>query len=48
MIALLGNPNCGKSSVFNILTKSSRKIGNYNGVTVDFKIGFFKDLKIKK
>lgn len=46
MIALLGNPNCGKSSVFNILTKSSRKIGNYNGVTVDFKIGLFKDKKI--
>ena len=46
MIALLGNPNCGKSSVFNILTKSSRKIGNYNGVTVDLKIGLFKDKKI--
>ena len=46
MIALLGNPNCGKSSIFNILTKSSRKIGNYNGVTVDYKIGLFKDKKI--
>lgn len=46
MIALLGNPNCGKSSIFNILTKSYRKIGNYNGVTVDYKIGLFKDKKI--
>ena len=38
-IALLGNPNCGKSSVFNQLTGLRQKVGNFPGVTVDKKIG---------
>lgn len=38
-IALLGNPNCGKSSVFNHLTGLRQKVGNFPGVTVDKKIG---------
>ncbi|WP_044201442.1 ferrous iron transport protein B [Flammeovirga sp. OC4] len=38
-IALLGNPNVGKSSVFNQLTGLRQKVGNFPGVTVDKKIG---------
>ncbi|GAA5221436.1 ferrous iron transport protein B [Membranihabitans marinus] len=38
-IILIGNPNSGKSSVFNRLTGLSQKIGNYPGVTVERKIG---------
>lgn len=40
-IALVGNPNCGKSSIFNALTGLNQKIGNYPGVTVDKKTGYF-------
>ena len=46
MIALIGNPNCGKSALFNYLTHSNQKIGNFAGVTVDVKEGFFNDVKI--
>src|SRR5688572_11556766 len=38
-IALVGNPNCGKSSLFNALTGLNQKVGNFPGVTVDKKIG---------
>ncbi len=38
-IALLGNPNCGKSSLFNQLTGLNQKVGNFPGVTVEKKIG---------
>ena len=38
-IALLGNPNCGKSTVFNQLTGLRQKVGNFPGVTVDKKLG---------
>lgn len=41
-VALVGNPNCGKSSIFNALTGLNQKIGNYPGVTVDKKTGHFK------
>jgi len=41
-IALIGNPNVGKSSLFNILTGLNQKTGNYPGITVEFKSGFFK------
>lgn len=34
-IALAGNPNCGKTSIFNAMTGSRQKVGNYPGVTVD-------------
>lgn len=40
-IALVGNPNAGKSSVFNRLTGLRQKTGNYPGVTVDKKVGYF-------
>lgn len=40
-IALVGNPNTGKSSLFNTLTGLNQKVGNYPGVTVDKKVGFF-------
>ena len=42
-IALVGNPNSGKSSLFNALTGLQQKVGNFPGVTVDKKTG---DLKI--
>ena len=38
-IALLGNPNSGKSSIFNLLTGLRQKVGNFPGVTVDKKLG---------
>ena len=40
-IALVGNPNTGKTSLFNALTGMNQKVGNYPGITVDKKIGFF-------
>ena len=41
-VVLIGNPNTGKSTVFNLLTGMSQKVGNYPGVTVDKKVGTFK------
>ncbi|WP_442794233.1 ferrous iron transport protein B [Pelobium manganitolerans] len=41
-IALVGNPNTGKSTIFNALTGLNQKIGNFPGVTVDKKSGFTK------
>lgn len=41
-VALVGNPNCGKTSLFNIASGSHERVGNYSGVTVDAKEGFFK------
>ena len=38
-VALIGNPNTGKSSVFNILTGLNQKVGNYPGITVEKKQG---------
>lgn len=40
-VALVGNPNCGKTSLFNHLTGTRQKVGNYAGVTVERKIGHF-------
>ncbi|HEY0176236.1 MAG TPA: ferrous iron transporter B, partial [Pedobacter sp.] len=40
-IALVGNPNTGKSTLFNVLTGLNQKIGNFPGVTVDKKLGYF-------
>jgi ferrous iron transport protein B len=41
-IALVGNPNCGKTSLFNTLTGTRHKVANYAGVTVERKEGSFK------
>lgn len=41
-IALLGAPNCGKSSLFNALTGGKAKIANYPGVTVEYAVGNFE------
>jgi ferrous iron transport protein B len=41
-IALIGNPNCGKTTLFNILTGARQKVGNWPGVTVEKKFGFFE------
>ena len=40
-VALVGNPNCGKTSLFNMASGSHEHVGNYSGVTVDAKEGFF-------
>lgn len=40
-IALVGNPNCGKTSLFNQASGSHEHVGNYGGVTVDAKVGSF-------
>ena len=41
-IALIGNPNTGKSSLFNILTGMRQRVGNYSGVTVEKKTGLWQ------
>ncbi len=41
-IALIGNPNCGKTTLFNALTGANQKVGNWPGVTVEKKYGYFK------
>ena len=41
-LALLGNPNCGKTALFNRLTGSQQKVANYAGVTVELKRGLMK------
>ncbi len=46
-VVLIGNPNCGKSTLFNALTGLHQKTGNYPGVTVDKKIGVCKALNPK-
>ena len=39
VFAFVGNPNCGKSTLFNALTGLRQKVGNYPGVTVEKKVG---------
>lgn len=41
-VALIGNPNCGKTSLFNIASGAKEHVGNYSGVTVDAKKGYFE------
>src|SRR6218665_3469550 len=41
-IALIGNPNTGKTSLFNQLTGLNQQVGNYPGITVEKKVGFCK------
>ena len=38
-VALVGNPNCGKTALFNLLTGARQKVANYAGVTVERKLG---------
>ncbi|MBL4819744.1 MAG: ferrous iron transport protein B [Gammaproteobacteria bacterium] len=40
-LALIGNPNCGKTTLFNVLTGARQKVGNWPGVTVEKKFGRF-------
>ncbi len=40
-VALIGNPNCGKTSLFNVASGAREHVGNYSGVTVDAKKGVF-------
>jgi ferrous iron transport protein B len=42
MMALVGNPNCGKTALFNLLTGSRQKVANYAGVTVERKEGLLR------
>ena len=37
--AIVGNPNCGKTTIFNKLTNLDQRVGNWNGVTVDKVVG---------
>lgn len=46
VIALCGNPNTGKSTVFNLLTGLKQHTGNWSGKTVGSAEGYFKDFKI--
>ena len=40
-VVFVGNPNCGKTSLFNIASRAHERVGNYSGVTVDAKVGHF-------
>lgn len=44
-VALIGNPNCGKTTTFNALTGSNQYVGNWPGVTVEKKEGRLKGHK---
>ena len=46
-IALVGNQNCGKTTIFNLLTGKNQKVGNWPGVTIEKKIGLVKELGIE-
>ena len=46
-IALTGNPNSGKTSLFNRLTGATQKVGNWGGVTVEIKEGTARLVRIR-
>jgi len=41
LVALAGNPNCGKTTLFNAITGARQHVGNYPGITVERKEGVF-------
>ena len=41
-VCLMGNPNCGKTTLFNALTGTYQKVGNWSGVTTEAKTGNYK------
>ncbi len=45
-ISLIGNPNCGKTTLFNKITGTIAHVGNWPGVTVEEKYGFGKVIKL--
>ena len=45
-IALIGNQNCGKTTLFNALTGSNQHVGNFPGVTVEKNLEQLKDIQI--
>ena len=47
LVALVGNQNCGKTTLFNALTGANQRVGNFPGVTVDSKIGTVRGVKDK-
>ena len=42
VVAVVGNPNCGKTTMFNALTGASQKVGNRPGVTEEKKVGQYR------
>ena len=47
-VAILGNPNCGKTAIFNLLTNLNEKVSNYPGITVEKKVADFNLDESKK
>ena len=47
IVGVAGNPNCGKTTLFNALTGARQQVGNWPGVTVDRKVGFYTHEEIK-
>ncbi|MDE0757654.1 MAG: 50S ribosome-binding GTPase, partial [Pseudomonadales bacterium] len=47
IIALVGNPNCGKTTLFNALTGAHQKVGNWPGVTVEKKTGLISSAALQ-